>query len=287
MAPVTVIVHRERPESCIRTIRQLRDQTVPTEIVVVDNASTSSALAAIRAAADVRIIELDENRGFGPTANVGLRSWLAGEIGHDADWAFVAPHDALVRADTIERMLEVGAAEGTAGVLCADVGDQARPMIDRFFGALPGRALSYEGFEPVDYPHGTLLALRRECAADIGLFDERCFAYGEEADLGLRARAAGWQVGLVRDAMVANPTTSGSGALVDYLKHRNTLLLLREHAGRWPVAVRVATLGAQLVAGALAPARRPPWFDSRARRRALADYLRGRTGPPPDDIDSR
>ncbi len=190
-----------------------------------------------------------------------------------------------VRSDTVERMLAVGASEATVGILCADVGDQARPMVDRFFGAMPGRALSYEGFEPVDYPHGTLLAIRHDCASDIGFFDERYFAYGEEADLGLRARAAGWQVGLVRNAMVANPTTSGSGAVVDYLKHRNTLLLLREHAGRWPVAVRAVTLGAQLLRGVLRPEQRPPWFDARARRRALVDFLAGRTGAPPRAID--
>ena len=47
-----------------------------------------------------------------------------------------------------------------------------------------------EGWEPVDYPHGTLLLARRACLEDVGLFDERYFSYCEEADLGLRARAA-------------------------------------------------------------------------------------------------
>jgi N-acetylglucosaminyl-diphospho-decaprenol L-rhamnosyltransferase len=94
-------------------------------------------------------------------------------------------------------------------------------------------------------------------------------------------------VGLVRNAMVANPATSESAAVVDYLKHRNTLVLLREHSGRWPVAVRASTLGLQLVLGTVAPERRPPWFDARARRRALVDFLRGRTGPPPAEILAR
>ena len=36
---------------------------------------------------------------------------------------------------------------------------------------------------------------RRECLADVGLFDERYFAYCEEAELAIRAKQAGWQVG--------------------------------------------------------------------------------------------
>ena len=91
----------------------------------------------------------------------------------------------------------------------------------------------------------------------------------------------------MRDAMVANPETSGSNAVVDYLKQRNTLLLLREHAGRWPGLVRGLTLVVQLALGRLRPRRRPPWFDAPARRRALLDFAAGRLGPPPADIVGR
>ena len=48
-----------------------------------------------------------------------------------------------------------------------------------------------------------MLFARRGALEDVGLFDERYFAYCEEADLGLRAVAAGWEVGLVRGRLDA------------------------------------------------------------------------------------
>lgn len=289
--PCVVVVHRNQASSCLRTVAEFRRQSVAVDIIVVDNGSERPELETLRAlstegpraeATSFNLIELASNTGFGAAANVGLRRWLAD--GDGAEWAFVAPHDALPAPGTLAAMLAVGRSTPQAGLLSADVGDQVRPTIDRFFGPLPQRALGYEGFEPVDYPHGTLLAIRRDCANDVGLFDERYFAYSEEADLGLRCKAAGWQVGLVRNAMVANPVTSGAGVLVDYLKHRNTLLLLREHSGRWPALVRSMVLILEVVDGTVRPGRRPPWFHRWARLRGLVDHVRGRYGPPPPDL---
>ena len=75
---------------------------------------------------------------------------------------------------------------------------------------------------------------RRECLAEVGLFDERYFAYCEEAELALRAKRAGWQVGVVRGAEVRNTDVGSRAAVVDYLQLRNTLLMVREHSGRYP-----------------------------------------------------
>ena len=141
-----------------------------------------------------------------------------------------------------------------------------------------------EGWEPVDYPHGTLLLAARDCLDDVGLFVERYFSYCEEADLGLRARARRWEFGLVRGARVTNTDLSSSVAVVDYLQLRNTLLLTREHFGRYATFIRLTTAGMQLVSQTLRPDRRPLVFHARARRRALRDHLRGCYGPPPTDL---
>jgi GT2 family glycosyltransferase len=118
----------------------------------------------------------------------------------------------------------------------------------------------------------------------VGLFDERYFSYCEEADLGLRARDRRWEIGLVRGARVTNIDLSSSVALVDYLQLRNTLLLTREHFGRYAELVRTTTALLQLVTQSLLPSRRPMIFDARARRRALRDHRRGCYGPPPADL---
>jgi GT2 family glycosyltransferase len=156
--------------------------------------------------------------------------------------------------------------------------------VDRYFGTLFRPGAVTEGWEPVDYPHGTLLFAGRACLEEVGVFDERYFSYCEEADLGLRVRDHRWEIGLVRGARVTNTDLSSSVALVDYLQLRNTLLLTRDHFGRYATFIRFTTAVLQLVSQTLRPERRPMIFHPRARVRALRDHLRGCYGPPPADL---
>lgn len=284
MLPIAVVVvHHDRPARCRVTIERLRTQTVPTRLIVVDAASSPDARDEVAAAVAERpedtFIAADANLGYGPGGNVGWRHWL--EHGTGA-WVGLCPHDALPEPDCLERLLAAAAVRPRAGLVSADVGDGASPVVDRYFGTLLRPAAVTEGWEPVDYPHGTLLLARRALLEEVGLFDERYFSYCEEADLGLRARAAHWEVGLVRGARVTNPDLSASVATVDYLQQRNTLLLTRDHFGRYAATVRLVTGVIQLAVQSLLPSRRPLIFDAAARRRAIRDHLRGCYGPPPE-----
>ena len=284
--PLTVVVvHRNRPERFRATVDALRAQTVPTRVLAVDSGSEPDARDAVAEMvaerADDELLAFDENLGFGPGANAGLRHWLAHGTG---EWVGLCPHDALAAPDCAEGLLAAVAPRPRAGLASADVGDALSPVVDRYFGTLFRPAAVTEGWEPVDYPHGTLLLARRTCLEDVGLFDERYFSYCEEADLGLRARGRRWEIGLVRGARVTNTDLSSSVATVDYLQQRNTLLLTREHFGRYATFIRFTTAVLQLASQTLRPGRRPLVFHAGARRRALVDHLRGCYGPPPGDL---
>jgi N-acetylglucosaminyl-diphospho-decaprenol L-rhamnosyltransferase len=281
-----VIVHWNQPERCAATIERFQHQGVPVETIVVDNGSEPTRLARLRemvatSPCAVELIELGRNTGFGPGANAGLRHWLDQGSG---EWAVVAPHDALPDDRTVERLIEAAEARPRAGLACADVGDGHLPVVDRYFGGMTVEAPAStpgHGWVAVDYPHGTLLLARRACVDEIGLFDERYFAYCEEADLGLRARAAGWEVGLVRGVHVTNPTMRSGSPAVDYLMHRNTLLLVREHSGLYHAFIRFGIAGVQLVRGVVQPSSRTFIFSAKGRALGMVDFLRGRYGPPP------
>ena len=176
----------------------------------------------------------------------------------------------------MERLVTVCEAQARAGLASADVGDGLTPVVDRYFGAIPAPATVVDGWEPAGYPHGTLMIARRECLQAVGLFDERYFAYCEEAELAIRAKAAGWQVG---------DTDVGSrAAVVDYLQLRNTLLMVREHSGLYHATIRLLIAVWDLLAGAVSPARRGPYWAPWARLLAIAHHLRRRYGPPPEAL---
>lgn len=282
-APTTVVVvHRNRPQLLRETLRAYACQTVPVRIVLVDSGSSeehhAAAVATLPPGSEV--LRMDGNGGFGPSANAGWRHFLAG---HDGEWVGLSPHDALPAPDAVERILAAVAERPRAGFACGDYGDGCSPVVDPYFGSILVPSDLERGWDPVDHPHGTLLFARREALEHIGLFDERYFAYGEEADLGLRARAGGWEVGLVRGARVHNPNMSNSRPVIDYLMVRNTLLLVREHSGRYKCFIRFCIAVGQV----WTQRERNPYHDRRARLWALWDFLRGRFGPPPPAVASR
>lgn len=284
-----VLVHWNQAEACVRTVGQFHAQGMPLRVIVVDNGSAPAQLAALHDALDgvgeVEIIETGSNLGFGPGANVGLRRWL--ETG-DTEWCLLAPHDAEPGEGCLRHLAGALSGEPMAGLACADVGDGETPMMDPYFGGVTRVASRTEpSWEPADYPHGTLMALRRSCLAEIGLFDEAYFSYCEEADLGVRARAAGWAVGLVRGARVRNTHIGSSVAVVDYLQERNTLRLVRTHSGRYHTFIRLCISAWQILNGLARPSRRPLIFDARARLLGVRDFLRGVSGPPPAHLYER
>ena len=289
-APVgVVLVHWNQPDRCKRTIEAFEAQTVPVDLLVVDNGSRREVLAELRTFRPKLFFrELGSNHGFGPAANVGLRRHLEHS---DCEFVAVAPHDALPAPDCLEKLVRELRARPHGGLACADVGDGVTPYINPYLGGIGVEARVRDGWEPADYVHGTLLLARRRCLEDIGLFDERFFAYGEEVEIGARARAARWEVGLVRGARVVNPTSRLGTRAVDYLMERNTLLLVRELSGRTHALTRLAIAVVGLGRGLMQPETRPLLFAPRARLRGFVDYLRGRYGAPPkwyfEKLDAR
>lgn len=281
-----VVVHWNQPTDCVLTVENLLGSSVPVRVTVVDNASGTAQRAELErglgdllSAGSVEILDAPENLGFGPGANIGLVRFLGDP--KDGEWVFLVPHDVEVGATTLEMMLAAASQVPAAGLCCGDVGDGMVPVFDPYFGGMvvPGGEL--DGWEPVDYAHGTLMGLRRHCLDEVGLFDERFFSYCEEADLALRARQRGWQVGLVRGARVRNRNLGSTVWTVDYLQTRNTLLLVQEASGAYHAFVRICFTLAQILRGRVSPRSRPLVFDAGARLAGVRDFMLRRFGPPP------
>jgi N-acetylglucosaminyl-diphospho-decaprenol L-rhamnosyltransferase len=277
-----VVVHHNRPGDCAGTVASFEALAEVGSVCVVDSSSDPAASAQLRhLLPEADIIDAGGNVGFGPGANLGLGRWLQG--GH-GEWVGVAPHDARPAPDALARMLKEVRGRPDAGLVCAEFGPEFAllPVFDKVMGGFYRPARRGAGWQDVDYPHGTLMLARRALLEEIGLFDPRFFAYCEEVDLGLRARDAGWAVGLVWDAVVTNGRLP-SPLLSGYLQLRNTLLLVHDRQGEREVRARVILA---LAAMAARPVRSPRGATGHLRLewRALLDYRRRRFGPPPPEV---
>ena len=78
------------------------------------------------------------------------------------------------------------------------------------------------------WPDGCAAMYRKEMLDAIGGFDEDLFAYGDDAELGLRARIAGWKCIYAPDAMVRHHRGStmgkGSGKRLALIERNRVLL---------------------------------------------------------------
>jgi hypothetical protein len=86
---------------------------------------------------------------------------------------------------------------------------------------------------PVDGVSGSCMLIRRPVLDQIGYLDEQFFAYQEDADYCLRARAAGWQVYYVPEAQIMHYGGLGGSMVKPWRSiiewHKAYFLLYRKH----------------------------------------------------------
>jgi N-acetylglucosaminyl-diphospho-decaprenol L-rhamnosyltransferase len=269
-------------------------------IVVVHN-SAEPGEAAPSAAAGIEVIQTGANPGYAGGMNVGVGRLLERGV----DQLLILTHDARLRPGALATLRAAAAAQPRFGILgpALVLTGTETPFS---FGGITGsdganahrKELPPDGEEGVfacDWVDGGTMLVRRQVFERVGVFDERFWGYVEEADLCLRARRAGFEVGLVAAAKADQDPGHGKrvGAWA-YLTTRNGIEYARQAAGArglatitlrslWLVAlnlVRAALRAARLRPGDPAE----PWALAVGTWRGMVDRYRGRWGAPPADL---
>lgn len=276
------VVHWNQPDACIATVGALCAQGIPLRVTVIDNDSEADAYARLQAELepDVTIVRLEDNKGWGGALNVVLRRWLRNE---GSPYCIISAHDAMPEPDCLRLLLAAADADLQIGIACPQYPEPYVARLSRWRGVFPEPAQpqSKGTSQEVDVPHGTLMLVHRQCLEQIGLFDQRYFAYGDEHDLGARAVRRGWKVVLVWGSIVTNPATWTESSWRSYLFARNSLYLVRAYFGRTAAALRACLILANTLR--LVASRQDDGFafSARARWQAVRDYFQGCTGRPP------
>ncbi len=274
------VIHWNRPRECAATVRAFLEQGVPLKVTVIDNNSDPEACETLRAETGslAEVIRLPENKGWGPAINVALRTWLESASN---SYCLISAHDASPSPDCVSMLATVMDSDPRIGIACPQYPDESVPHFSAIRGVQlkHGRPLARGGVQSIDVPHGTLMIVRRECLNEIGFFDERYFAYGDEHELGARAVRKNWKVVMVWGALVINPGTTTPSAWRSYLFGRNSLLLVHDYFGSIAATMRAFLLLVNTVRLSFARNSETA-FSAKARFRAVGDYFMGRFGPP-------
>lgn len=298
MSGVTIAVvswnTRDLLRRCLDSLAPLHSSGVA-ETWVVDNGSGDGSPELVRAEFPwVRLVEAEENLGFGRAVNLVARR-TAGE------WIVAANADVAVTPGALEELLRVGPDVGAVAPRLVMPDGRTQHSVHPFpslrlalafnlglAALLPGlgsRLLLEGKWKPhgaqrVDWAHGAFLAVRRAAFDAAGGFDEDQWMYAEDLDLCWRLRRAGWGVEY-RPAAAVNHEVAASTtqAFADARTARHLRAAYRWMARRQGVAqarayAAINAIGALARAALLAlPARVAPQRFA-ARHRLERSYAR-------------
>ena len=106
---------------------------------------------------------------------------------------------------------------------------------------LRGRpAAEAQGIQPVlAGPSGAAAAYRRRAWTDVGGLDEAVFSYGEDVDLALRLRAAGWPAAVAPDAVAVHVGSATAVTRSPRQRYHGGFARMRDAIGRASCRERV------------------------------------------------
>jgi GT2 family glycosyltransferase len=188
--------------------------SLPTEIIVVDNASTDGTQTMLAAEyPHVALIQNEKNEGFARPSNQAMRAATG-------RYLLLLNPDTLVHAGALDTLLTFLEQHPHAGIVGPKVlnRDGSLQMACRRGIPRPGAMISYflklhrlfphsirfGGYllnyldenetHLVDGVSGSCMLVRRSAAEQAGYFDEQFFAYQEDADFCFQVQRLGWQV---------------------------------------------------------------------------------------------
>lgn len=284
---------REDTLRCLESLSRVENRDLG--IVCVDNGSSDGSVEAVRERfPDVVLIEAGSNLGYSGGNNLGLRYALE----HGADWAMLVNNDATVAPDVIEGFERAARERPHAGILAGKVYFADRPQTIWFAGQRVSELTGYSGrprgygrpdgpryarIVQTDRAVGALMAISRETLEAVGLLDEDLFAYVEDVDWALRARAAGFEVVFAPNARAwhrVSASTGGEAASTHTLYYgtRNTIAVLERRRSLGPLGTRLRRAAVLATFSAHALTRADRRAALRAVRKGFRDARDGRLG---------
>ena len=211
------------------------------DVLVVDNGSANDSVRVIRERfPHVTVLESGRNLGFTGGNNVGM-SWA---LGKGADFVLLLNNDTEVASDFLKFLMEAMECDPRIGMAGSTICYSEQPQVIWSVGGsidwhtgqtcmlgIGGSDMGQFGTEPrdVDFLTGCVLLVKAAVLKQVGLLDDRFFAYYEDAEWCWRARRAGFRVAHVPLSCIwhkISPQAREASPQVHYYMTRNRLLFL-------------------------------------------------------------
>jgi len=225
---ITVVIPNWNGIDLIREcLQSLQKQTVTHSVIVVDNGSVDGSNVVVREEFPaMQLLEFPNNAGFAGGVNRGIKPALD----QGAKYIVLFNNDAIADEHWLENLAASAGDHPEAGLITSKIRHFDDPRLDStgdFYStwAFPfprGRDEVDTGqYDTADHQvvfgaSGGASLYRADMLRQIGLFDERFFAYFEDVDISFRAQLAGWKVRYEPRAVVRHHIGGTSSRIDDY-----------------------------------------------------------------------
>lgn len=265
-----IILSWNRKKDTLETITSLARSNVSgfaLEIYVVDNASTDGSQDAIKELLKkverkpnllTRFSENKTNLGFAGGNNIGMKDALD----RGFDYVALLNDDTNVDMNLVGNMVKEHEEHGDAGAISPKIYfAKGFEFHKKYKSSELGRVIWYAGgdidwknvygsnygvdevdegqfdkVKEVDFATGCFVMYKSKVLKEVGFYDERYFAYMEDADHAQRIKKAGYKVLYSPKGILWHKVSQSSGIgseLNDYFLTRNRMIFGLTHASLW------------------------------------------------------
>lgn len=225
-------------------VDSLMGQSIKANIIVVDNGSVDGSNEYVEQNyPQIKLIKLTSNHGFTGGVNVGIKE----AIKTNQEFVALFNNDAIADKNWLEDLVTAMGDHKKVGIVTGKFMRNDKKHLDSTGDFLTTRGLPFpRGRNEVDkgqYDNsnyvfgatGGASLYRVRMLKQIGLFDEKFFAYFEDVDISFRAQLAGWKVYYEPKAIAYHEVGGTSSKLGSFSRYHSTknfhLLFLKNMPG--------------------------------------------------------
>jgi len=264
------------------------------KIILVDNGSTDGSVGIIKEChPHIDLIETHDNLGFVGGNNVGMKAALA----EGADYILLLNNDTIVAPDFLSHLVKYLDDHPSTGIVGPLIYYHSSPEIlwsaggkvdptsgdTRMLGMGESQVDLGTISGEMDFVTGCALMIRADVIRQVGMLDERFFAYYEETEWCARVRKAGYEIHIIPEAKIwhkISPEAREASAQVNYYMTRNRLLFIKLTG--LGMGAGLKTLIMNYMRTLISWTIKPKWRSKTSQRKALIrgvrDYFLGRFG---------
>ena len=193
--------------TCVKSIQDSGTAKIAS-ITVIDNGSSDDSVVRIKKAhPEIKLIQNEDNLGFGGGCNIGLSK----SIKESVDFVWLLNNDTTINPDSLKELLATADSDDKIGIVGSVIYSMADKSVIQTWGGghinfWTGSAkyiLSKQDKSKLQYITGASMLIRINTLRDIGVFDDASyFMYWEDADLCFRAAQKGWRLAVAEKSRI-------------------------------------------------------------------------------------